>query len=202
MGLKVPAVTVIDFETTGLDVNKAHRIVEIGALKWRDHELIGVYDALINPERDIPAEVTRVHGITDGMVAHAAAVATVAPELISFIGDDLVVMHNVSFDSGFLERALDEAGIPHAFAYYDTLRAARKRYPTAPNYRLSTLKNLLNLAPFGIMHRALSDAFVTLQLYLKLENLWAVDTKNRLERQLEELLRKRPPEARFFVRER
>ncbi len=196
------AITVIDFETTGLDVNKAHRIVEIGALKWHDHNLVGVYDALINPERDIPAEVTRVHGITDGMVAHAASASVVAPELTSFIGDDLVVMHNVSFDSGFLERALTDAGIAYSFTYYDTLRAARKRYPTAPNYRLSTLKNLLNLAPFGIMHRALSDAFVTLQLYLKLENLWAVDTKNRLERQLEELLRNRPPDSRFLVVDR
>lgn len=193
------AVTVIDFETTGLEVAKGDQIVEIGALKWREQGIFGVYDALINPGRDIPAEVTRVHGITDGMVAAAASPAEAMPELAAFIGDDTVVMHNVDFDSSFLRKALAEAGIEKEFSYYDTLVAARKRYPTAPNYRLSTLKNLLNLAPFGIMHRALSDAFVTLQLYLKLENLWAVDSKNILERHLYDLLARRPTGARFFL---
>lgn len=193
------AVTVIDFETTGLDFVRGDRIVEIGAVKWRDHRITGIYDALVNPGREIPPEVTRVHGITDSMVAGAVPLDVAIPELAGFIGDDLVVMHNVDFDSGFLRMAFAAAGIQRELTYYDTLTAARKRFLGSPNYRLATLKNFLNLKQLGTMHRALADAYVTLQLYLKLENLWAVDSRNQLERQLRELTAQRAPGARFVV---
>ena len=192
----MPAVTVIDFETTGLDFAKEDRIVEIGAVKWRDHAITGIYDALVNPGRPIPAEVTKVHGITDSMVANAATLDVAVPELLDFIGDDMVVMHNVEFDRGFLATQMKLLGIERELACYDTLPAARKKFLGSPNYRLATLKNFLNLKRLGTMHRALADAYVTLQLYLKLENLWAIDSKNRLERQLGELLAKRPAGAR------
>ncbi|HSA33540.1 MAG TPA: 3'-5' exonuclease [bacterium] len=193
------AVTVIDFETTGLDFAKEDRIVEIGAVKWRDHAIVGIYDALVNPGRPIPAEVVRVHGITDSMVASAAPLDVAVPELLDLIGDDLVVMHNVEFDSGFLKAQMGLLGIQRELQYYDTLTAARKRFLGSPNYRLATLKNFLNLKQLGTMHRALADAYVTLQLYLKLENLWAIDSRNQLERQLRELTAKRAPGARVVV---
>ncbi|HOW52775.1 MAG TPA: 3'-5' exonuclease [bacterium] len=193
------AVTVIDFETTGLDFAKEDRIVEIGAVKWRDHTITGIYDALVNPGRPIPAEVTKVHGITDSMVAHAAPLEVAIPELLDFIGDDLVVMHNVEFDSGFLSAQMKLLGIERELQYYDTLPAARKKFLGSPNYRLATLKNFLNLKQLGTMHRALADAYVTLQLYLKLENLWAIDSRSQLEKQLRKLTLQREPGARFIV---
>jgi len=195
----VDAVTVIDFETTGLDFAKEDRIVEIGAVKWRDHTITGIYDALVNPGRPIPAEVTKVHGITDSMVAHAAPLEVAIPELLDFIGDDLVVMHNVEFDSGFLSAQMKLLGIERELQYYDTLPAARKKFLGSPNYRLATLKNFLNLKQLGTMHRALADAYVTLQLYLKLENLWAIDSRSQLEKQLRKLTLQREPGARFIV---
>lgn len=193
------AVTVIDFETTGLEFAKEDRIVEIGAVKWRDHSITGIYDALVNPGRPIPAEVTKVHGITDSMVAGAAPLDVAIPELLDFIGDDMVVMHNVEFDSGFLAAQMRLLGIERELQYYDTLPAARKRFLGSPNYRLATLKNFLNLKQLGTMHRALADAYVTLQLYLKLENLWAIDSRSQLEKQLKELTLQREPGARFIV---
>ncbi len=193
------AVTVIDFETTGLEFAKEDRIVEIGAVKWSDHLITGIYDALVNPGRPIPAEVVRVHGITDLMVEHAVTLDVAIPELLDFIGDDIVVMHNVEFDSGFLMAQMRLLGIDRTLNYYDTLPAARKKFLGSPNYRLATLKNFLNLKQLGTMHRALADAYVTLQLYLKLENLWAVDSKSQLERQLRKLTLQREPGARFII---
>ncbi|HNT27008.1 MAG TPA: 3'-5' exonuclease [bacterium] len=193
------AVTVIDFETTGLEFAKEDRIVEIGAVKWRDHRITGIYDALVNPGRPIPAEVVRVHGITDSMVASAAPLDVAVPELLDLIGDDLVVMHNVEFDSGFLKAQMKLLGIERELTYYDTLPAARKRFLGSPNYRLATLKNFLNLKQLGTMHRALADAYVTLQLYLKLENLWAIDSRSQLEKQLRELTQRRAPGARVVT---
>jgi len=195
----VDAVTVIDFETTGLEFAKEDRIVEIGAVKWRDHRITGIYDALVNPGRPIPAEVVRVHGITDSMVASAAPLDVAVPELLDLIGDDLVVMHNVEFDSGFLKAQMKLLGIERELTYYDTLPAARKRFLGSPNYRLATLKNFLNLKQLGTMHRALADAYVTLQLYLKLENLWAIDSRSQLEKQLRELTQRRAPGARVVT---
>lgn len=193
------AVTVIDFETTGLEFAKEDRIVEIGAVKWRDHAIVGIYDALVNPGRPIPAEVVRVHGITDSMVANAAPLDVAIPELLDLIGDDIVVMHNVEFDSGFLSAQMKLLGIERELQYYDTLPAARKKFLGSPNYRLATLKNFLNLKQLGTMHRALADAYVTLQLYLKLENLWAIDSRSQLEKQLKELTLRRAPGARFVT---
>lgn len=192
--------TVIDFETTGLSVKNGDRIIEIGAIKLAGNRITGIFEAFINPGREIPPIVTQITGIVDDMVKDAPDDRAILPELIKFIGSDTVVMHNVEYDSAFLITQTLNLGVEVKYQYYCTLKTARQKFKTSPNFKLATLKNHLRLEPFGTMHRALSDAFVTAQLFLKLEGMYAMDSKTQLQRDMEQLMSIKNPGAVMMIR--
>ncbi len=177
-------VTVLDFETTGLYPEHGDRVVEIGAIKMQGNKVIGVFDTLVNPGRTQSTRAESITGITNAMIASAPDSCTAFSQFADFLEDDMLVIHNVSFDSRFLERELGLCNISRSYSYYCTLKTARKRIEKSPNYRLSTLKNFLKLHTMGSMHRALSDTFVTAQLYLWMEKQLGVDTVNLMEKQI------------------
>lgn len=178
-------VTVFDLETTGLSPSYGDRITEIGAIKLSGNKLCGVFQTLINPERNIPEKIVEITGITNEMVADKPTISQVLPLFMDFIGNDTLVAHNAKFDTSFLRYELKECGINKNFETYCTLLASRKEVKTSANFKLSTLKNHFNLKPMGAMHRALSDAYVTAQLYLKLTKNWGTDTMSQFEKEVD-----------------
>ena len=125
---------VIDTETTGLDPNDGHRIVEIACLELMHHVPTGRrFQRYVNPERDMPADALLVHGLTAEFLAAQPPFAAVVDELTAFIGDDRLVIHNAEFDLAFLNTELTRLGRPPLAApFVDTLAVARRRFPGAP----------------------------------------------------------------------
>src|SRR5271165_390168 len=98
---------VLDTETTGLDPADGHRIVEIGCVELIDHLPTGLtFHRYLNPERLVPVESQRVHGLTDEFLADKALFATIVDEFEAFLGDAPLVIHNASFDLKFLNAEL------------------------------------------------------------------------------------------------
>ncbi|MGI6393757.1 MAG: PolC-type DNA polymerase III [bacterium] len=180
-------ITVVDFETTGLSPDFGDRITEMGAIKLVDNQVCGVFSSLIFPERVIPQAAIDITGITNEMVKNAPTIGAALPLFMEFIEDDTLVMHNVKFDSSFLKYELKHIGIEKKIEFFCTLTAARKEIKS-PNFKLATLKNVLGLKTFGSMHRALSDAFVTAQLYLRLKKSCGIDTIQNMEKEVKKLL--------------
>jgi DNA polymerase-3 subunit epsilon len=125
---------VIDTETTGLDPDDGHRIVEIACIELMHHIPSGrKFHRYLNPERDMPAEAYAVHGLSAEFLADHSRFAEIADELLAFIGDDRVVIHNAEFDLAFLTAELARLGRPKlACPFIDTLAMARQRFPGAP----------------------------------------------------------------------
>ncbi|HWB47855.1 MAG TPA: DNA polymerase III subunit epsilon [Stellaceae bacterium] len=125
---------VIDTETTGLDPQDGHRIVEIAALELMHHMPTGRrFHCYINPERDMPMEAYAVHGLTAEFLADHPSFAAVVADFLAFVGDDPLVIHNAEFDIAFLNAELVRAGLPPLTSpFVDTLSMARKRFPGAP----------------------------------------------------------------------
>lgn len=125
---------VIDTETTGLDPQVGHRIVEIAALELIHHVPTGrKFHRYVNPERDMPADAYAVHGLTAEFLAGHSPIASVIDDFLAFVGEDPLVIHNAEFDIAFLNAELLRAGLaPLSSPFVDTLSLARKRFPGAP----------------------------------------------------------------------
>ena len=125
---------VVDTETTGLDPLSGHRIVEIAAIELFHHVPTGrKFHCYVNPDRDMPADAYAVHGLTSEFLAGHPPFAGVVEDLLTFIGDDPLVIHNAEFDLAFLNAELARLGRPRLSSpFVDTLSLARKRFPGAP----------------------------------------------------------------------
>ncbi|MDO5657300.1 MAG: DNA polymerase III subunit epsilon [Paracoccus sp. (in: a-proteobacteria)] len=163
---------VLDTETTGFRHDDGDRIVEIGAVELLNHLPTGkTYHQYINPERDMPEDAFRVHGLSSEFLSDKPRFAEIAAEFVKFIGpDSKLVIHNASFDIGFLDAELTRAGLPAIGMgrALDTLMIARTRFPGAQN----TLDALCRR--FGIdnsnrtLHGALLDSELLAEVYLEL----------------------------------
>jgi DNA polymerase-3 subunit epsilon len=125
---------VIDTETTGLDPNDGHRIVEIACVELMHHVPTGrKFHRYLNPGRDMPEDALAVHGLTAEFLASQPAFEAIADEFATFIADDRLVIHNAEFDLAFINAELARLGRPTlACAFVDTLAVARRRFPGAP----------------------------------------------------------------------
>jgi DNA polymerase-3 subunit epsilon len=152
---------VIDFETTGGSPTDC-AITEVGAVKLRGGECLGTYQTLVNPGQAIPPEITVLTGITQAMVLPAPRIEAVLPSLVDFIGDAVIVGHNVRFDLGFLRAALQrDERVPLTNRSVDTVALARRLVrDEVPNCRLGTLASRFRL-DHRPSHRALDDALAT-----------------------------------------
>jgi DNA polymerase-3 subunit epsilon len=155
---------VLDLETTGGSPADC-AITEIGALKVRGGECLGTFQTLVNPGRAIPPEITVLTGITQAMVVRAPRIESVLPTFLEFLGDAVIVGHNVRFDLGFLAAALERDERPRLTnAVVDTVALARRLVrDEVPNCRLGTLADRLRL-DHRPSHRALDDALATADL--------------------------------------
>jgi DNA polymerase-3 subunit epsilon len=155
---------VIDLETTG-GHRHDDRITEIGAVKVRGGECLGTFQTLVNPGRAIPPQITVLTGLTDAVVRSAPNVGAVLPSLLEFVGDAVIVGHNISFDLAFLANALACTGRdPLTNIALDTVSLARRLVrDEVPNCKLDTLASRFRL-DHRPSHRALDDALATTDL--------------------------------------
>lgn len=157
--------TVFDTETTGLDP-KPNRVVEIGGLRFDARGIISRFNVLINPGMPMPAEASRINGITDAMLRDQPTMAEALPDFLRFAGDSVLIAHNAPFDISFIDEELSRLGKPALRnRVVDTRILAREVFPGLPKYSLQELA-----LKFGIMavdaHRAEDDARVCMELFL------------------------------------
>ncbi len=156
------SIVAIDIETTGLD-SVRDAIIEIAAVRFHGDQVDATFDTLINPGRSIPPEITRLTGIRTDDVRFSPRLAEVSAEFESFVGDAVVIGHNVRFDLGFLNQRSILQNVPSM----DTYDMAAVLLPGAGRYNLGALAELLQI-PLRATHRALDDALVTHQVFARL----------------------------------
>ncbi len=162
---------VLDTETTGLDPYAGHRIVEIACLEVYSHVPTGeTFRRYINPERDMPEEAERIHGLSQEFLAGHPVFAAVAQEFLDFIGDDPLVIHNAQFDLKFLNAELETCGLPKidVSRAVDTVAIARQRFPGA-QVNLDALCRRFEIDNSSrTFHGALLDCELLADVYLEL----------------------------------
>lgn len=163
---------VLDTETTGLEVNQGHRIIEIGCVELENRRLTGNhFHCYINPQRDVDQGAIEVHGITNEFLADKPLFAQVAAEFLDFVQGAELVIHNAPFDIGFLDaelKRLDDhhPGLESLCPVTDTLVMARTRHPGQRN-SLDALCNRYTVDNSQRdLHGALLDAEILADVYL------------------------------------
>lgn len=163
---------VLDTETTGLNPQEGHRIIEIGCVELLNRRLTGRhFHVYINPEREIDAGAVEVHGITNEFLVDKPVFASIAEDFIDFIREAELIIHNAPFDVGFLNHEFgllnDGTGMIESYSsVFDTLMFARKKHPGQRNSLDALCKR------YGIdnshrdLHGALLDAEILADVYL------------------------------------
>jgi DNA polymerase-3 subunit epsilon len=162
---------VLDTETTGLDPNTGHRVVEIGCVELINHIPTGLtYHQYINPERAMPDEAFAIHGLSESFLSQHPVFADVADAFLDFVGDAKLVIHNAGFDVKFLNaelERLDHPLIPMARAI-DTVQLARQRFPGAQASLDALCRRFEIDNSHRELHGALLDADLLSLVYLEL----------------------------------
>ena len=157
---------VFDIETTGLS-KETESITEIGAVKVVDGKIIDRFSTFVNPERPIPAEITKLTGITNEMVADAPVITESLPKFLEFCQDAVLVAHNANFDTGFIRlNAERKCGIEVKNTVLDTLELSRSLLPELKKHKLDIVCEQLGVSLEG-HHRAVNDAEATAEVFLK-----------------------------------
>ena len=156
---------VFDIETTGFSAI-SDKIIEIGAVKVENGEIVDTFSTFVNPKRPIPYNITKLTSITDDMVIDAPDIETVLPEFLEFIGDAVLVAHNAGFDVGFIEQNCRYQDIQPDFVSVDTVALARVLLPALSKYKLDVVAKALGIS-LENHHRAVDDAGATAQIFIK-----------------------------------
>jgi DNA polymerase-3 subunit epsilon len=162
---------VLDTETTGLDPKRGDRIVEIGCVELINHIPSGrIYHQYINPERDMPDDAYKVHGLSSKFLASHPVFSQAVDSFLEFISGDLLVIHNADFDMGFINSELSKLNLNELDIdrSLDTVRLARQKFPGAPA-NLDALCRRFNIDNSSRqLHGALLDAQILADVYLEL----------------------------------
>jgi DNA polymerase III subunit epsilon len=162
---------ILDTETTGISPADGHRIVEIGAIELLNHVPTGkTFHVYINPQRDMPKEAEAVHGLSSAFLKDKPLFAAIAKDFLEFIADSTLVIHNASFDVGFLNAEFTNLDMPQIdlTQVVDTLAIARRKHPMASNSLDALCKR------YGIdnakrtKHGALLDSELLADVYIEL----------------------------------
>ncbi|NCU49124.1 MAG: 3'-5' exonuclease [Candidatus Fonsibacter lacus] len=164
--------TVLDTETTGLNVNEGHKIVSVGGIKIKSYQLLEdqILDELINPERDIPFASRNIHYISDDQVKDKPNIYQLEKKISNFLENTILVGHNVDFDIGFIKKNAAKTSLAvtvKKIPSIDTILLAAGLYPSLESYELSFLCDHFRIKTFDqIRHSALGDAIITARLFL------------------------------------
>lgn len=152
----------LDIETTGLSA-ESNEIINIGAIRFRNNKPVSEFDMLVKPDKRIPLDITFITGIDNNMVKNSPKIKEVLPLLIDFVGDDIVLGHNVQFDLGFINHAAAVNGIGNYITkFVDTLIIARQ---FRKNNALEVLVREYVNPDYVERHQGLDDALNTARLF-------------------------------------
>lgn len=173
LSLALDEYVVFDFETTGLSAWGGDEVIEIGAMRILGDEIDegNVFHTLVNPRRLIPEEATRVHGITNEMVASAPTLEEVFPRFLEFIGDSWLVAQNAKFDMSFVTKYLMQFRLRKNLEVFDTIQFSRRVFPSEQRHNLDLIASRLGLtiAPED-RHRSLGDVKLTAKAFLLMKD--------------------------------
>lgn len=156
---------VLDLETTGLNP-KTDRIIEIGAAKVKDLQVVQTFSTFVNPGRSLTERVTKLTGITNEDLTDAPVIDDIIENLLEFIGDDVLLGQNIIFDYSFVKKAAVNKKLKFEKNGIDTLRIARRFLTDLESRTLGALCDYYNIS--FTAHRALNDALATHEVYLKM----------------------------------
>jgi DNA polymerase-3 subunit epsilon len=167
----VSRAVLFDTETTGLEPELGHRVIEVAALELMNDLPTGrQFHALIDPERDIPDDATRIHGFTLANLAGKPRFAEVVDDLLEFFGDAELIAHNAPFDFAFLDAEFVRIGRPalSAVRMIDTLALAKARFPGMPNSLDALCRRFAIDLSARTTHNALLDCRLLADVYVEL----------------------------------
>ncbi|MGR5548753.1 3'-5' exonuclease [Vibrio sp. DNB22_12_1] len=162
------SVVVLDFETTGLSPNMGDRAIEIGAVKLVDGEVIDSFQQLMNPGFRVSSFIENYTGITNNMLRTAPGCDEVMASFSEFIAGENLIAHNASFDKRFLDAEFERIHSGYSGEFACSLLVARRLIQDAPSHKLGGLIRYKNIVNDGVFHRALADAQMTANLWLKM----------------------------------
>lgn len=159
---------VVDVEATGAKT-PPNRLIELGAYRIRGGMIADKFSSLVNPEIPIPRFVAALTGISNDMVKRAPVFAELAPQLLDFVSDSVLVAHNAPFDTSFLNHEISRVYPGHRMVnpHLCTVRLSRRTLPDLSNHRLDTIAHYFSI-PIVSRHRAGSDALATAEIFLRL----------------------------------
>ncbi len=167
MELLPPRFVILDTETTGLEPEKGHTVVEVAAQRVENRKVTGEFVSFVKPGPVVDPEALAVNGITMEMLQDAPDAAEVLPKLMEFLGSDALVGHYLAFDLGFLNAHLLRLGLPRLNnPTFDTKDLAQ-RLLILPSYALQNIANFLKVERSGT-HRALADVETTREVLFML----------------------------------
>ncbi len=187
---------VFDLETTGIGAY-SNEIIEIGAVKIANGVITETFSTFINPGRPIPYNIQKLTGINDTMVEDAPVIKQVLPAFLEFCGNAVLVAHNASFDTGFINQKAKDLCIHTDFTVVDTVAMARALLPELKKYKLDTVAKALGV-PLENHHRAVDDAGATAEIFIRLlkrldsKGIYTLADLNKSGRPDEETIRKLP----------
>ncbi len=159
---------VLDTETTGLNPNQGHRLVEVAAIELSDRKVTDrMFHRYLNPEREIDEGAASVHGLTLDRLQDEPKFAEIAPALLEFISGAELIIHNAPFDMGFLNAELTRAGLPLLEnPVIDTLKVAKDLHPGKKNNLNALCDRYLIDNSRRVLHGALLDTELLAEVYL------------------------------------
>ncbi len=160
-----------DTETTGLDPLLGDRVIEIAAIELLNELPTGrTFHALLDPERDIPMEASRIHGLTSKDLEGKPKFAQIAQDFLKFVGHDPLIAHNAPFDFGFLDAELARIGLPklERARMVDTLALAKQKFPGIPNSLDALCRRFEIDLSARTTHNALLDCKLLAEVYIEL----------------------------------
>ena len=175
--------TVFDIETTGLD-NRSCKIIEIGAVKIKDGQVIDRMDIFVDPECPIPEKITELTSITDDMVAGAPREEEAVRAFLEFAGDTMLIAHNANFDVGFIRVAADRHGIPFNNSFLDTVGLSMYVNPELKRHKLDVIAKHYGLEDFH-HHRASDDAETLARIFFRMVDMLRTEGIDTFDRMLE-----------------
>jgi DNA polymerase III subunit epsilon len=168
---KVEKIIILDTETTGLDPIQGHRIIEIGCIEVLGRKKTGnIFHRYVNPERHVPDEAFRIHGLSTEFLKDKPKFAEIADEFADFIAGSTLVIHNAGFDMKFIHHEMKQYGILDLkiIDIIDTLPLARRKFPGSPA-NLDALCKRFNIDSSARTHHgALLDSELLFEVYLSL----------------------------------
>lgn len=161
---------IFDIETTGLD-SSYDEVIEIGAIKVKNNKIVSKFNSLVKPKNEIDEYITELTGITNEMVKDAPTIEEILPDFMNYIGNDILIGHNVNFDINFIYDNLYRNMFDVLTNdFIDTMRISRKLLPELPHHRLIDLAKYFKIDSTN-NHRSLKDCEITMNVYENLKEI-------------------------------